>query len=78
MPENAPERTEFHKAVTGKSTSQFKAYWAKMVFSGKGVPPKELASPAEMKSTLAEHPNMIGYIDKSMVDGSLKVLLELN
>lgn len=78
LPEAAAERTEFHKAVTGKSAAQFKAYWAKMVFSGKGVPPKELATPAEMKSALAEHPNMIGYLDKSMVDGSLKVVLELN
>jgi ABC-type phosphate transport system substrate-binding protein len=78
LPESASERSDFHKAVTGKSTTQFKAYWAKMVFSGKGVPPKELATQAEMKSAIAEHPNMIGYLDKSMVDGSLKVLLELN
>jgi ABC-type phosphate transport system substrate-binding protein len=78
LPEGAIERAEFHKAVTGKSATQFKAYWAKMVFSGKGVPPKELATPAEMKSALAEHPNMIGYLDKSMVDSSLKIVLELN
>jgi len=74
LPEGAAGRQDFHKTVTGKNETQFKAYWAKMVFSGRGVPPKEVASDAEVKSMVAGNPNMIGYIDKSAVDGSVKVV----
>lgn len=74
LPESAATRQDFHKVVTGKNETQFKAYWAKMVFSGRGVPPKEVASDAEIKSMVAANPNMIGYIDKAAVDGSVKVV----
>jgi len=78
LPESAAERQDFHKNVTGKSGTQFKAYWAKMVFSGRGVPPKEAANATEVKSMIAGNPNMIGYIDKSAVDSSVKVVFEAN
>jgi ABC-type phosphate transport system substrate-binding protein len=78
LPESAAERQDFHKSVTGKSGTQFKAYWAKMVFSGRGVPPKEAASIAEVKSLIASNPGMVGYIDKSEVDSSVKVVFEAN
>jgi ABC-type phosphate transport system substrate-binding protein len=74
LPESASARLDFHKAITGKNETQFKAYWAKMVFSGRGVPPKEVPSDAEIKSMVAGNPNMIGYIDKSAVDSSVKVV----
>lgn len=76
LPESATERQDFHKSVTGKNETQFKAYWAKMVFSGRGVPPKETPSAAEVKSMVANNPNMIGYIDKAAVDSSVKVVFE--
>lgn len=78
MADGAAEHDTFHKAVTGKSAAQFKAYWAKMVFSGKGTPPKEVGNSGDMKAAIADHPNMIGYVDKSAVDGTLKIVLELN
>jgi ABC-type phosphate transport system substrate-binding protein len=78
LPESAAESQDFHKNVTGKNGTQFKAYWAKMVFSGRGVPPKEAATAAEVKSLIATNPGMVGYIDKSAVDSSVKVVFEAN
>lgn len=65
--------TEFHQLVTGKSIIQLKAYWAKMVFAGKASPPRELDS-AEIKKVVSANVNAIGYIDRSMVDSSVKVI----
>ena len=75
QPESSPLRDEFYTKVTGKSAAQAKSYWAKMAFTGKGTPPKEGASSAEIKKALAGSPTLIGYIEKSAVDGSVKTLL---
>jgi ABC-type phosphate transport system substrate-binding protein len=72
--DGAAAREEFHGKVTGKTGAQLKAFWSKQVFSGKGTPPKELPGSADVKKLVADNPNMIGYVDKSAVDGSLKVV----
>lgn len=68
-------RDEFYTKVTGKDAAQVKAYWSKIIFTGKGQPPKEVPGNADVKKLVADNPNMIGYIDKSAVDGSVKVIL---
>jgi ABC-type phosphate transport system substrate-binding protein len=66
---------EFYSKVSGKDSAQVKAYWSKIIFTGKGQPPKEVPGNADVKKLVADNPNMIGYIDKSAVDGSVKVVL---
>ena len=70
-------RSDFEKKVLGKSGSQVKAYWSKLIFSGKAKPLKELASDSEILSQVASTPNAIGYIDASKVDASVKVIKKL-
>ncbi len=65
----------FVKAVLKKSNKQFKAYWAKQVFTGKGTPPKELGSDTAVKEYVANNVGAIGYIDAVQVDDSVKVVL---
>jgi ABC-type phosphate transport system substrate-binding protein len=49
------------------------------VFSGKATPPKELlSSSADVKKFVAANPDAIGYIEKSAVDGSVKVVLTVD
>ncbi|GHC91155.1 hypothetical protein GCM10007320_39910 [Pseudorhodoferax aquiterrae] len=78
LPESAAVREQFYSKVTGKSSAQVKAGWSRLVFSGKATPPKELASAAEVKSFVAANPDAIGYIEKSAVDGSVKVVLNVD
>lgn len=70
-------RDTFLKEVCKKSASQYKAYWSKLVFTGKGTPPKELSGDAEVKSAVASNPEAIGYIDASAVDASVRVVYKL-
>lgn len=74
QPESAPIRAEFYKKVTDKEASQAKALWSKLVFTGKATLPKEVAGSADVKKAVAADPKAIGYIEKSAVDASVKVV----
>lgn len=71
--ENSADRESFHEMVTGMSGRQLKSYWSKLVFSGKGEPPKEV-SDAEIVSEVAADPSKIGYVDSSRVTDSVRVV----
>jgi hypothetical protein len=72
--ESAPIRAEFYKKATGRDLAQVKSVWSRLVFSGKAQPPKELTDAAAVKKAVAADPKAVGYIDKSAVDGTVKVL----
>ena len=71
-------RADFDQKVLGRSSSQMKAYWSKLVFTGKGTPPKELASEQEVIDAVAKNPAAIGYVSSGAANGSVKVALTLN
>ncbi len=72
--DGADTRTDFYKTVTGKSGSQLKSYWSKLIFSGKGQPPKQVKGDAEVIQSLGANPGQIGYVAEEAVDGSVKVV----
>ncbi len=74
LTEGTPARDEFYARLTGKSAAQIKAHWSKIIFTGRGLPPKEVFDSNEVKRRLAENPNAISYMDQNMVDGSVRVL----
>src|SRR5512140_1123353 len=63
LPEESPVRERFYAEYTGKSPAQVKAHWSKIIFTGRGQPPKQAATGTEAKKLLAENPNAIAYID---------------
>lgn len=75
--EGAAARDEFYTKIVGKSPAQMRAYWGKQIFTGMIQPPKAVGDNAAVKAALAKNPNTIGYLEKSAVDSSVKVLLEL-
>lgn len=72
--EGSPIRAEFCKKVLEKSPDQVEAIWSKIVFTAKGKPPKPYKSSVEVKKAVAENVNAIGYIEKSAVDDTVKVV----
>jgi ABC-type phosphate transport system substrate-binding protein len=73
--EGTVARDEFYAKFTGKSVAQLKAHWSKIIFTGRGQPPRAVANSIETKKLLAQNPNAIGYIEPNMVDSSVRVLL---
>ena len=77
QPESAAIRNDFYQKATGRSAAQVKATWARITFTGKGTPPKELKSDADVKAVGAGDAKAIGYVDSSAVDGSVKAIAKL-
>jgi ABC-type phosphate transport system substrate-binding protein len=76
LPEGSALRSAFVSTVLSKNDQQIKAYWAQLLFTGKGTPPKEISSDAEARKLVAENPALIGYIDKAQTDASVKIVYE--
>lgn len=72
--EGSPEELEFTEKVLSKSPKQLKAYWAKMVFTGKGTPPRQVDSTAELVKLISANPNLIGFIPAGTGGGGVKVV----
>ena len=70
-------RNQFYQAVANKTPSQVKAYWSRLIFTGKGQPPQVLLDSDEIVEAIEEDENGIGYIDPDSVTGSVKVILTL-
>ncbi len=76
QPEGSAIRDEFYTKVAHKNSSQLTAYWAKIIFTGEGRPPKLLTGDVAVRKAIANNPSAIGYIDKSAVNRSVRVVLE--
>jgi ABC-type phosphate transport system substrate-binding protein len=72
--EGSTAREEFYSTYAGRSPPQIKAHWAKIIFTGRGHPPQEVANGAELKKLLDKNINAIGYIERSSADGAVRVL----
>ncbi len=75
QPEGSAVREEFYRKVAGKSASQMKAFWSRIIFTGRGEPPAHVADDQEVKKRLLEDPHAIAYIERALVDSSVRVLL---
>ncbi|CCQ09263.1 ABC-type phosphate transport system, periplasmic component [Pseudoalteromonas luteoviolacea B = ATCC 29581] len=74
LAEGNPISEEFNSKALNKSSSQLKAYWSKLIFTGKGTPPDEVNSDAEMLKLVAANPDHIGFVSSSAVTGDVKVV----
>jgi len=74
LPEASATHEQFYTKATGKSAAQIKAVWSRLMFTGKGSPPKEFPSAAELKKFVASSPDAIGYIDKASADATVKIV----
>jgi ABC-type phosphate transport system substrate-binding protein len=69
---------QFYQRATGRDAAQIKAIWSRILFTGRGQPPKQLPDSAAVKKSVAANPNAVGYIEKSAVDATVKVALPLD
>src|ERR1700683_15233 len=59
---------EFYKKLTGPRPRQIKAIWAKILFTSRGVPPKQLADSAAVKKAAAAPPRAVGDAEDSALE----------
>jgi ABC-type phosphate transport system substrate-binding protein len=68
---------QFNEKVLNKTGQQLDAYWARQIFSGAARPPKVVGDDTIIKNMVSQNPNIIGYINASSVDSTVKTVLTL-
>lgn len=76
--EGSPVRNTFYQKCSGKAPAQMNAYWARMLFTGRGQPPVASGDNAAIKRLVADNPGLVGYIDRDALDSSVKPMLTLH
>ena len=69
-------RKQFLQDVLHQDEDKYTAYWTVRRYIGKGVPPKELPSSADIINFVTSTPGAVGYIDESDLRPGLNVLLK--
>ena len=72
--EDSPARERFYAQFTGKSPAQVKAHWSKIIFTGRGQPPRQPGSAEAVRRAIADNPRAIGYLDTAQLDSSVRAL----
>ena len=57
-----------------KTVRQYRAYWKRHLFSGKGIAPKTFSSSRQVANFVADNPGAIGVVDASFDDDRVKVV----
>jgi ABC-type phosphate transport system substrate-binding protein len=67
-------RQRFHASVLRQSEDDYLAYWTVRRYIGKGTPPPELASGAEVLAFVQRTPGAIGYVDAGEIKPGVVVI----
>lgn len=73
--EGSDIRIRFLENTVGKDETKMKSYWSRLIFTGKGIPPKIVETDEEVKELVSRNPDIIGYIDSQSVDETVKVII---
>ncbi|MBI3230101.1 MAG: hypothetical protein HYZ45_07995 [Burkholderiales bacterium] len=73
---NNPVRGRFLQSFLNQDEEKYTAYWTVRRYIGKGTPPKEFSSSAEIIQFVQNTPGAIGYIDEADAKPGLHILLK--
>jgi ABC-type phosphate transport system substrate-binding protein len=74
LPPDAPVRRLFSEQIHSRSVAAVKSYWQQVIFSGRGLPPAELASDEAVIRFVARTPGAVGYVSVGADVRTVKVL----
>lgn len=73
-----PVRDAFYQRLTRKNPSQIRAYWSRLVFTGRAQPPREASSVDEARRLVLESQGSIAYLPRTAAnDPGLQILFIL-
>jgi ABC-type phosphate transport system substrate-binding protein len=71
---NAPTRHDFSEQILRRSVIAVRRYWQQRIFTGRGVPPPELASDEAVLEYVRRHPGAVGYVSVAAATSGVKVV----
>jgi ABC-type phosphate transport system substrate-binding protein len=72
--EGSPRRAEVYSTLARMSPVQLKAYWSKLIFTGRGRPPRAVGGDEEVLRAVRLNPAAIGYVDRRLADDSVRII----
>ncbi|MFQ3789929.1 phosphate ABC transporter substrate-binding protein [Halomonas sp. A29] len=72
--ENSPAYVAFYRDYLGQTPTQIKMHWSRLIFTGRGQPPRSLADHQAMADFVAGQATAIGYVDEAYIDERLRVV----
>lgn len=67
----------FYQLLVDRSERKINAYWSRLLFSGRAIPPKSTDSPEEVVSVLINNPNGLAYMPEHAVTSEMKIVYRL-
>ncbi|MEO8003727.1 MAG: hypothetical protein ABI771_02395 [Betaproteobacteria bacterium] len=71
------EKAAFYRALVGKELPEIQSYWARLVFSGQGSPPRQMENAGEVIDIVANNKGAIGYVDRKKLSPRVRIVLDL-
>ena len=69
----------FYEKVCGKTRKQLKRYWATVLFTGKGQPPKKMKEIEDIIEFVKNNNNAIAYVPSALLTSNdVKTILEID
>lgn len=72
--DSSPAHDEFYREYLGRSPAQVKAHWSKLIFTGRGQPPRTVTDGDATVDLVGRNPNAIGYVDSTLVNDSVRIV----
>ncbi|MDR5907171.1 phosphate ABC transporter substrate-binding protein [Franzmannia qiaohouensis] len=70
--ESSADYVAFYRHYLGQTPAQIKMHWSRLIFTGRGQPPRSLPSSRAVADFVAEHAQAIGYLDDAYLDERLR------
>lgn len=64
----------FYRNLLQQNPAQVRAHWSRLVFTGRGKPPRQAGSSIELVEIVARNPNAIGYVEPGFIDESVRII----
>ena len=73
-----PEKVRLYRELINKELPEVNSYWARLIFSGHGSPPRQADNASEVLDIVGSNKGAIGYVLRSAADRRVKIVLDLS
>jgi hypothetical protein len=70
------EKANFYNTMVNKELPEISSYWARLMFSGQGSPPRQVASAELAIDLVGRLKGAIAYVDRKKIDRRVKVVFD--
>ncbi|MFZ6817337.1 hypothetical protein [Undibacterium sp. Ji22W] len=70
------EKANFYSVMVNKELPEISSYWARLMFSGQGSPPKQVMTTEQALEIVSNVKGAIAYIDRKKIDKRVKIVFD--